>query len=114
MREDSRYSPAKTASANPREILVNVVTGEEREGNELEKELSDKIETRIDNSGNVQYVNYYYVKLPNNSKVKTEQYKVASSTGKDVLHINGEYKILEQSTGGSFIADKLRLKNKVS
>ena len=108
IREDSRYSPAKTASANPREILVNVVTGEEREGNELEKELSDKIETRIDNSGNVQFVNYYYVKLPNDSKVKTEQYEVASSTGKDVLHINGEYKILEQSAGGSFNADKLR------
>ena len=103
IREDNQYAPPqKNSNDNPREVLTNTTTGEQILGNDLEMELSSDVETTYDVNGNEIFVNYYYVILPSGEKRKMERYEIAQTIDKDVLMIDGVYKVMTQKSDGTY------------
>ena len=103
IRENNQYAPpSKNSNDNPREVLTNTTTGEQILGNDLEMELSSDVETTYDVNGNEIFVNYYYVILPSGEKRKMERYEIAQTIDKDVLMIDGVYKVMTQKSDGTY------------
>ena len=103
IRENNQYAPpSKNSNDNPREVLTNTTTGEQILGNDLEMELSSDVETTYDVNGNEIFVNYYYVILPSGEKRKMERYEIAQTIDKDVLMIDGVYKVMTQKQDGTY------------
>ena len=103
IRENNQYAPpSKNSNDNPREVLTNTTTGEQILGNDLEMDLSSDVETTYDVNGNEIFVNYYYVILPSGEKRKMERYEIAQTIDKDVLMIDGVYKVMTQKSDGTY------------